>query len=237
MPVETVPHNMGYTAWDFTQRQEAAMEEEFALVIGDKAWSSWSLRPWLAAKIAGIPFREVPVRLRQPDTAAQIAQHSPSRHIPVLKRGGFAVWDSLAICEYLAELVPEARLWPADIQARAVARAISAEMHSGFQTLREEFTMDFHARVSGRVPSEKARADICRVVQIWCEARQKFGAGGPFLFGGFTVADAMFAPVATRFLTYGLDLTAFGDTGAAAAYAQAILGLPQMREWGEGAAR
>ncbi len=213
------------------------MEEEFALVIGDKAWSSWSLRPWLAAKVAGIAFREVPVRLRQPDTAAQIAQHSPSQHIPVLKRGGFAVWDSLAICEYLAELAPEARLWPEDAGARAVARAISAEMHAGFQALRAEFSMDFHARIGGRIPSEQTRADIRRVVQIWCEARQNFGAGGPFLFGAFTIADAMYAPVATRFRTYGLDLAAFGDTGAAAAYTQAILGLPQMQEWGEGAAR
>jgi glutathione S-transferase len=213
------------------------MEEEIALVIGDKAWSSWSLRPWLAAKVAGVPFREVPVRLRQPDTAAQIAQHSPSGHIPVLKRGGFAVWDSLAICEYLAELAPEARLWPAGAEARAVARAVSAEMHSGFQALRSEFSMDFHARIEGRVPSDKARADIRRVVQIWGEARRDFGADGPFLFGGFTVADAMYAPVVTRFRTYGLDLAAFGDDGTAAAYARAILELPQMQAWGEGAAR
>ncbi len=213
------------------------MEEEFVLVTGDKAWSSWSLRPWLAAKIAGIPFREAPVRLRQPDTAAQIARHSPSGRVPVLKRGGFSVWDSLAICEYLAELAPEARLWPAGAETRAVARAVSAEMHSGFQALREEFSMDFHARISGQAPSEQARADIRRIVQIWCEARQKFGAGGPFLFGGFTIADAMYAPVATRFRTYGLDLAGFGDTGAAAAYMQVILGLPQMQEWGEGAVR
>ncbi len=213
------------------------MEEEIALVIGDKAWSSWSLRPWLAAKVTGIPFSEVPVRLRQPDTPAQIARHSPSGHIPVLKRGGLSVWDSLAICEYLAELAPEARLWPAGQEARAVARSISAEMHSGFQALRMEFPMDFHARIEGRAASEQARADIARVVQIWSGMRRDFGTGGPFLFGGFTVADAMYAPVATRFRTYGVDLAAFGDDGAAAAYAQAVLGLPQMREWGEGAAR
>lgn len=213
------------------------MEEEIALVIGDKAWSSWSLRPWLAAKVAGIPFSEVPVRLRQPDTPAQIARHSPSRHIPVLKRGGLSVWDSLAICEYLAELAPEARLWPAGQEARAVARSISAEMHSGFQALRKEFPMDFHARIEGRAASDKARADIARVVQIWSGTRRDFGTGGLFLFGGFTVADAMYAPVATRFRTYGVDLAAFGDDGAAAAYAQAILGLPRMQEWGAGAAR
>ena len=161
------------------------MEEEIALVIGDKAWSSWSLRPWLAAKVTGIPFSEVPVRLRQPDTPAQIARHSPSGHIPVLKRGGLSVWDSLAICEYLAELAPEARLWPAGLEARAVARSISAEMHSGFQALRMEFPMDFHARIEGRAASDKARADIARVVQIWSGMRRDFGTGGPFLFGGF----------------------------------------------------
>ncbi len=213
------------------------MEEEIVLVIGDKAWSSWSLRPWLAAKVAGIALREVPVRLRQPDTAAEIARHSPSGRIPVLKRGGFLVWDSLAICEYLAELAPEAGLWPAEPQARAVARAVSAEMHSSFQALRQELLMDFHARIEGRVPSEQARGDIGRVVQIWSETRRHFGAGGPFLFGGFTIADAMYAPVATRFRTYAVDLASFGDDGTAAAYAQAILALPQMQEWGEGAAR
>ncbi len=210
------------------------MEEEIILVIGDKGWSSWTLRPWLAAKVAGIPFREVPVRLRQPDTAREIARYSPSGRIPVLKRGSFAVWDSLAICEYLAELGSQARLWPGNAQARAVARAISAEMHSGFQALRQEFPMDFHARIGGRVPSEQAKADIARVVQIWRETRQRFGAGGPFLFGGFTIADAMYAPVATRFRTYGIDLAAYGDDGTAATYAQAILALPQMEEWGAG---
>jgi len=213
------------------------MEEETVLVIGDKAWSSWSLRPWLAAKVAGIAFREVPVRLRQPDTAAQIAQHSPSGRIPVLKRGELTVWDSLAICEYLAELAPGARLWPADANSRAVARSISAEMHSSFPALRKEFPMDFNARIEGRAASEQAQAEIRRVVQIWGGTRRKFGAGGPFLFGGFTIADAMYAPVATRFQTYGIDLAAFGDDGTAAAYAQALLSMPQMQEWGSGAAR
>ncbi len=212
------------------------MEEETVLVIGDKAWSSWSLRPWLAARVAGIGFREVPVRLRQPDTAAQIAPYSPSGRIPVLKRGGLAVWDSLAICEYLAELAPQAHLWPEEPRARAVARAISAEMHSGFQALRTEFPMDIHARIEGRVPSEKAQADIARVVQIWREARREFGEGGPFLFGAFTNADAMYAPVAARIQTYGIDLAAFGDDGTAAAYAQTVLAMPEMQEWGEGAA-
>ena len=213
------------------------MEQEIELVIGDKAWSSWSLRPWLAAKVAGIPFREVPVGLRRAETAVEIAQHSPSGRIPVLRRGGLSVWDSLAICEYLAELAPEARLWPVEPQARAVARSVSAELHSGFQALRSEFPMDFHARIGGRVPSAQARADIRRVVQIWREVRREFGADGPFLFGEFTIADAMYAPVATRFRTYRLDLASFGDNGAAEGYAQSVLNMPQMREWGEGAAR
>ncbi len=213
------------------------MEAEIVLVIGDKAWSSWTLRPWLAAKVAGIPFREAPVRLRQPGTAGEIARHSPSGRIPVLKRDAFLVWDSLAICEYLAELAPAARLWPGDAHARAVARAISAEMHSGFPALRKEFAMDFHARIEGRVPTEQAKADITRVVQIWRETRRSSGAGGPFLFGGFSIADAMYAPVATRCRTYGIDLAAFGDDGTAAAYAQTLLAMPEMQEWGAGAAR
>ena len=214
------------------------MEEETVLVIGDKAWSSWSLRPWLAAKVAGIAFREEHIELRQPGTAREIARHSPSGRIPALKHGGILVWDSLAICEYLAELAPGARLWPADRRARAVARSISAEMHSGFPALRTEFSMDFHARIEGRTPSDQARAEIGRIVQIWSGTRRDFGAGGPFLFGHFTIADAMYSPVATRFRTYGLDLKPFGDRdGVAEGYMRAVLALPYMEEWGEGAAR
>ena len=213
------------------------MEEDIVLVIGDKAWSSWSLRPWLAAKAANIPFREEAIGLRLPDTGEAIARRSPSGRIPVLKRGPLTVWDSLAICEYLAELAPKARLWPEDAAARALARSVSAEMHSSFQGLRKEFPMDFHARIEGSAPSEQARKDIARIAAIWRMARASFGAGGPFLFGAFTVADAMYAPVATRFRTYGIDLAQFGDDGTAAAYAQTLLVMPEMREWGEGAAR
>lgn len=215
-------------------KEAGAMGKEIILVTADRAWSSWSLRPWLAAKVAGIPFREVQVRLRQPDTGQQIAQHSPSGRVPVLKCGSLTVWDSLAICEYLAEVAPEARLWPEDAAIRAVARAVSAEMHSSFPALRKEFPMDFHARHSGQVPSGQARADIARVAEVWGETRRSFGAGGPFLFGAFSIADAMYAPVATRFRTYGVDLAAFGDDGTAAAYAQTLLTMPQMEEWGAG---
>jgi glutathione S-transferase len=213
------------------------MEDEISLVIGDKAWSSWSLRPWLVIKASKIAFREELVQLRQPDTAATIARHSPSGRVPVLKHGALTVWDSLAICEYLAELAPEARLWPQDAGARAAARAISAEMHSGFQALRNEFPMDFHARIGGRVPSAQARADIERVAGIWREMRRRYEAAGPFLLGAFTIADAMYAPVATRFRSYGIDLAAYSDDGSAANYAQTVLAMPAMVEWGEGAAR
>jgi glutathione S-transferase len=211
--------------------------EEIVLIIGDKAWSSWSLRPWLAAKVAKVPFREVAIRLRQADTADQIARYSPSERIPAFHHGGLVVWDSLAICDYLAELAPKSGLWPEDASARATARSVSAEMHSGFQALRSEFPMDFHARIGGRTPSPQARADIARIVAIWRDTRQKFGQNGPFLFGTFTIADAMFAPVATRFLTYGLDLAEYGDDGTAEAYSRSVLAMPEMREWGEGAAR
>ena len=213
------------------------MQEETVLVIGDKAWSSWSLRPWLAAKVAKVPFREVQVRLRQPDTEEQIARHSPSARVPVLRRGSLTIWDSLAICEYLAEIAPEARLWPEDANARAVARSVSAEMHSGFHALRKEFPMDFHARIEGHVPSDQAETDISRIAAVWRESRRGFGANGPFLFGAFTIADAMYAPVATRFRTYAIDLAQFGDDGTASGYAQTLLAMPEMQEWGEGAAR
>lgn len=209
--------------------------EDILLVIGDKAWSSWSLRPWLAAKVAKVPFQEVLIRLRRADTAAQIAMHSPSERVPVLHHGDLVIWDSLAICEYLAELAPEAGLWPSEQKRRAVARSASAEMHSSFQSLRTEFPMDFHARIAGRAPSTQARTDIERVVSIWTGIRREFGGSGPFLFGAFTIADAMFAPVATRFRTYGFRLADFGDDGVAESYMQSILAMPEMEEWGAGA--
>jgi glutathione S-transferase len=218
------------------QLWEYLMQQETVLVIGDKAWSSWSLRPWLAAKVAKVPFGEVQIRLRQPDTAEQIARHSPSARVPALRRGSLTIWDSLAICERLAEIAPQACLWPEDANARAVARSVSAEMHSGFHALRKEFPMDFHARIEGHIPSDQAQTDISRIAAIWRESRHDFGANGPFLFGAFTIADAMYAPVATRFRTYGIDLAQFGDDGTAAGYAQTLLAMPEMQEWGEGAA-
>jgi glutathione S-transferase len=204
-------------------------------VIGDKNFSSWSLRPWLALSHCGIPFAEERVRLRQPDSKAAILRHTPAGKVPALKSNGEIIWDSLAILEYLAERHQEHRLWPAVEEARAHARSISAEMHSGFVTLRNDMSMDLLARFPSPPLSEALETDIRRIVAIWKDARAHFGHGGPFLFGAFSCADAMFAPVATRFRTYGVDLSRFGDDGTAAAYARAILDLPEMAEWTEGA--
>ena len=211
-------------------------ETGYTLVIGDKNFSSWSLRPWLAMRAAGIPFAEEHVRLRQKETKQAILCHSPSGKVPALKAGGEVVWDSLAILEFLAERHPDKRLWPQDPAARAAARSISAEMHAGFATLRNDMPMDLLARLPVPPIGEALAAEIQRIVAIWIEARARFGAGGPYLFGAFTNADAMYAPVVTRFRTYGVDLAAFGDDSTASAYAGAILAMPPIAAWTEGAA-
>ena len=210
-------------------------ETGYTLVIGDKNFSSWSLRPWLAMKATGIPFAEEPIRLRQPETKQAILRHSPAGKVPALKFGGEVVWDSLAILEFLAERHPDKQLWPADALARAAARSISAEMHAGFSTLRNEMPMDLLARLPSPPIGEALASDIRRVVAIWNDARARFGSAGPYLFGAFSNADAMYAPVATRFRTYGVDLAAFGDDGTAAAYADTILAMPAIAAWTEGA--
>lgn len=207
----------------------------YTLVIGDKNLSSWSLRPWLALKQCGIPFAEECIRLRQLDSKAEILRHCPSGKVPALKTKTGVVWDSLAILDYLAERHPEHSLWPQDEEARAAARSISAEMHSGFATLRNEMPMDLLSKLPSPPCGAALEADIGRIAAIWKDTRARFGQGGPFLFGAFSNADAMYAPVATRFRTYGVDLGRFGDDGTAAAYAEAILALPAMAEWTEGA--
>jgi glutathione S-transferase len=208
---------------------------DLALVIGDKNLSSWSLRPWLLLKRTGLPFREIHIRLRQLDTTAQIAPYSPSGKVPVLLHGDLKVWDSLAICEYVAELAPHARLWPEDRGDRAVCRSVCAEMHSGFLALRSEFPMEINSRIT-KAPLAASTADIARIVFMWAGLRAKHAADGPFLFGHFTVADAMYAPVATRFRTYGIQLRAFGDkSGLATAYVDTVLALPEMEAWAEDA--
>jgi glutathione S-transferase len=206
----------------------------YKLVIGNKNTSSWSLRPWLAMRRAGIAFEEVDIDLRAPDAKAQILEHSPSGKVPALGvGGGRVVWDSLAIVELLAEEHPA--LWPRAAAARALARSVSAEMHSGFQALREHCPMDFLGRKpKARLP-KAVTADVRRIVAIWQDCRARHGAGGPFLFGRFSAADAMYAPVASRFRTYLPDLAPYGDDGAARAYVDAVLAMAEIAEWESGA--
>lgn len=208
---------------------------DYTLVIGDKNYSSWSLRPWLALKACGVPFKEERVQLRQADSKAEIFRHSPSGKVPALKTDIGIICDSLAIVEYLAEQHPQAKLWPDDREARAAARSISAEMHAGFQALRNDMPMDLLSELPMPELSEALENNIRRVVAIWQDTRARFGKIGPFLLGDFTNADAMYAPVATRFRTYGVKLERYGDDGTAGAYVDAIYAMPAMAEWTDGA--
>ncbi|MCA1978145.1 MAG: glutathione S-transferase family protein [Thiobacillus sp.] len=196
------------------------------LAIGNKNYSSWSLRPWLLLRQAGIPFAEVRIPLYQPGADAELAKWSPSGKVPALHDGAIAVWDSLAICETLAERFPEKRLWPVDAAARATARAASAEMHAGFAALREHMSMNIRARRPGQGRTPESLADIARIAALWTACRANHGGGGPFLFGEFSIADAMYAPVVLRFRTYEVPLA-----GAARTYADTVLALPALQEW------
>ncbi len=207
----------------------------YRLVIGNKNTSSWSLRPWLAMKQAGLDFTEVRINLRAPDMKEQIKAHSPAGKVPVLWADDLMIWDSLAILEFVAERHPDKALWPSNVEARAVARSASAEMHSGFQALREHCPMKFLAHEPKAEHIDPVQVNIRRIVELWKECRSRFGADGPFLFSSFSIADAMYAPVASRFKTYIGDLGAFGDDGTAAAYIDALFALPAMQEWAEGA--
>jgi glutathione S-transferase len=207
------------------------------LIIGTKAWSTWSMRPWLALTATGAAFEEtlIPLRQENGESAAAIVAHSPSGLVPFLRDGDVAIGDSLAICEYLAERFPDAGLWPADPVARAQARSAAAEMHSGFSALRAECPMDLFAG-RGAAPvrtvelSEAAGKDVARIVALWSGLLLRFG--GPWLGGaGWGIADAFFTPVATRFRTYGVRLSAFGDAGPAAAYAARLLERPEFLAW------
>jgi glutathione S-transferase len=200
------------------------------LVIGTKVWSSWSMRPWLALKRTGAPFTETLVPLRQAASSQAVKAASPSGLVPVLKDGGLTVWDSLAICEYLAEKFPEAKLWPAGPAARAIARSATAEMHSGFASLRGECSMDLSIQKVVDL-SEATQENIRRIVHLWTELRRDYGQGGPFLFGEWSIADAFYTPVATRFRSYGVRLSDYGDMGAAGRYAEALLERPEYLEW------
>lgn len=198
------------------------------LVIGNKNYSSWSLRPWLAMKVAGIAFEEERIPLYQPESKARILAHNPAGKVPCLVDAarGITVWDSLAILEYLAESHPQ--LWPADPAARAMARSVSAEMHSGFAQLRTHMSMNIRRSLPGRGRTPEALAEAARVMALWSDCRARHGAraGGPFLFGAFSNADAMYAPVVLRFRTYAVELPP-----DCRAYADAVLALPAMQAW------
>lgn len=194
------------------------------LYVGSKRLSSWSLRPYLALAHAEATFETKVILLDQADTKAKIGAVNPAGRVPVLHDDGHVIWDSLAICEYVNELFPHAKLWPADRTARAHARSISAEMHSGFAALRREMPMDLIARKPGVGHTPEALADARRVMAIWRECLSS--SGGPFLFGHFTIADAMFAPVTTRFTTYSVDLDA-----TCRAYSDAIQNMPAFKAW------
>ncbi len=195
------------------------------LVIGNKNFSSWSLRPWLGLKVAGIEFEEILLPLYEPDARSQRLAFSPTGKVPLLIDGELRVWDSLSIAEYLAEQFPEKQLWPQDVAARAFARSICAEMHAGFSAVRNALGMDIRARLQAEITPE-VQADIERIVALWTECRSRFGTGGPFLFGRFSWADAFYAPVVTRCVTYSIPLPP-----VAQAYVDTILALPAMQEW------
>ncbi len=197
---------------------------DLTLVIGNKNYSSWSLRPWMAMRHLGIEFTEWLVPLDTPEFKDAVEQFSPSGRVPALKHGDLCVWDSLAICEYVAELTRSG--WPQDPAARAIARAVSAEMHSGFANLRMEWPMNARARNRHTLRTPGLDADIDRIDEIWNDCRSRFGAGGPWLFGEYSIADAMFAPVVLRFKTYGAQLS-----GTARWYLATALEDGAMQEW------
>ena len=197
------------------------------LVIGNKHYSSWSLRPWLLMRARGVEFDEVVVPLDTPEFHARIATLSPSRRVPALAHGGVTIWDSLAICEYVDEQFLGRTGWPSERAARATARSLACEMHSGFQALRTECPMNVLRRLEKPLSiSQAAAADIARIEAMWSDARERFGAGGDFLFGAFGIVDAFFAPVVTRLNTYAQPVSA-----ATRRYMDAVLALPAMHQW------
>jgi glutathione S-transferase len=200
------------------------------LVIGNKNYSSWSLRPWLAMKHLGLAFEEEVIPLSQPGTRAAILKHAPNGQVPVLVDGDITVYESLAILEYLNERYADGRLWPADIAARAHARTVAAEMHAGFGALRRDCPVNMRRAVKSHIPSADGLRAAERVDALWRDCRARFGSGGPFLFGAFGAADAMYAPVVNRFHVYGLP-----HSTVAQAYMDAIMALPAWGEWTEAA--
>jgi glutathione S-transferase len=198
------------------------------LIIGNKNYSSWSMRPWIAMKVANIPFEETVISLNAPDFKQVVGSAAGSGKVPVLIDGDIRVWESLAILEYLAEKFPQARLWPTDSAARAMARTISSEMHAGFVPLRRHMPMNMWRPVKKRALTPEVEANIRRIEAIWTDCRARFGAttDGAFLFGQFGVADAMYTPVVARLHIYGVDV---GKVSRG--YMEAVMGLPAWREW------
>lgn len=202
------------------------------LIIGNKNYSSWSFRPWLAMKVAGIAFEETVISLDAPDFKARLAAFGGTGKVPLLIDGDTCVWESLAILEYLAEQFPAAALWPKEAKARAHARAIASEMHAGFPTLRRDLPMNVRRPVKAQPLKAAAAADALRIDAIWNECRTHFCAAGPFLYGTFGAADAMYAPVVARFSTYAVEVSATSRS-----YMQAIMALPAWSEWRAAARR
>jgi len=196
------------------------------LVIGDKNLSSWSLRPWLAMRQFNVAFEEARLSLDTPEFYERIRHYSPSGRVPVLNHDGLVVWDSLAICEYVNETFLDGAGWPRDRAARARARCVSAEMHSGFGDMRRFMPMNWRKRVPNFAPPPEAQRDIERITELWRECRGRSAGQGPFLFGEFSIADAMFAPVATRFVTYDVKVGPVERD-----WMDAVLALPAMQEW------
>jgi len=203
---------------------------DFTIVLGNKRYSSWSLRGWLLLKQTGAAFDEIVIPLDLPQTKRDILSHNPAGRVPVIKVGDTVVWDSLAIAEYLHERFPEAGIWPRDVGARALARSVAAEMHAGFAAVRARMPMDVctqdPARGERALAEPSVAAEVDRLIAIWNDCRARYGSGGNFLFGDWSAADAMYAPVVTRFATYAVPLQ-----GAAAAYRDAVMATPAMAEW------
>jgi glutathione S-transferase len=202
-----------------------ARQPGLTLVIGNKNYSSWSMRPWVALTAFNIPFTEVRVLLDQQETANNIAKYTYSGRVPVLLAGDITIWDSLAICEYLAEQFPDKHLWPQDVAARAMARSVCAEMHSSFASLRSTMSMNIRASWPGRGRTPDTQADIGRISEIWEECLSRFGHN-EFLFGDFSIADAFFAPVVMRFKTYGVALPP-----ALSVYCDRMCSHPAVARW------
>jgi glutathione S-transferase len=208
------------------------MASTLALVIGNKNYSSWSMRAWVLLRQAGISFEEIQLKFDENARARGAESYSPTGQVPVLMVDGAPIWDSLAICETVAEMFPQKQLWPAAELGRALARSICAEMHAGFRELRNAMPMNIRASHPGKGMSDAVRRDIARVVAIWGDCRERFGGSGAMLFGRFTVADAYYAPVVMRFMTYDVPLPA-----ATRQYGEAVRGLPAVAEWMSAARR